>query len=47
MAERNRVQALFPEGAEPLPNRVGTAPGIWMALGDGRVSPACRASPPR
>ena len=32
MAERNRVQALFPEGAEPLPNRVGTAPGIWMAL---------------
>jgi nicotinamide-nucleotide amidase len=30
MAERNRVQALFPQGAEPLPNRVGTAPGIWM-----------------
>jgi nicotinamide-nucleotide amidase len=33
MADRNRVQALFPEGAEPLPNRVGTAPGIWMELG--------------
>ena len=33
MAERNKVQALFPEGAEPLPNRVGTAPGIWMELG--------------
>ncbi len=33
MAERNRVQALFPSGAEPLPNRVGTAPGIWMRLG--------------
>lgn len=33
MAERNRVQALFPEGAEPLPNRVGTAPGVWMNFG--------------
>ncbi|WP_250846932.1 competence/damage-inducible protein A [Aquisphaera insulae] len=33
MADRNRVQALFPEGAEPLPNRVGTAPGIWMEHG--------------
>jgi len=33
IADRNRVQALFPEGAEPLPNRVGTAPGIWMELG--------------
>jgi nicotinamide-nucleotide amidase len=30
MAERNKVQALVPEGADPLPNRVGTAPGIWM-----------------
>ena len=30
MSERNRVQALFPRGAEPLPNPVGTAPGIWM-----------------
>ena len=38
MAERNRVQALFPDGAEPLPNRAGTAPGIWMALGDARVA---------
>ncbi len=33
MAERNKVQALVPEGAGPLPNRVGTAPGIWMGLG--------------
>ena len=46
MAERNKVQALVPEGAEPLPNRVGTAPGIWMELGRPR-SPASRASPPR
>jgi nicotinamide-nucleotide amidase len=30
MPERNKVQALLPEGAEPLPNRVGTAPGVWM-----------------
>jgi nicotinamide-nucleotide amidase len=37
MTERNRVQALFPEGAEPLPNRVGTAPGIGMALGRAMV----------
>lgn len=33
MPERNRVQALFPLGAEPLPNSCGTAPGIWMRLG--------------
>jgi nicotinamide-nucleotide amidase len=30
MAERNRVQAMLPRGASPLPNRVGTAPGIWL-----------------
>src|SRR5262245_4722016 len=33
MPERNQVQALFPAGAEPLPNANGTAPGVWMALG--------------
>jgi nicotinamide-nucleotide amidase len=38
MAERNRVQALFPEGATPLPNRVGTAPGVWMTLGKATVA---------
>src|SRR5690606_11270962 len=32
MAERNVVQAMFPEGSEPLPNPVGTAPGIWMVV---------------
>jgi nicotinamide-nucleotide amidase len=37
MAERNRVQALVPVGAEPLPNRVGTAPGLWMRVGRARV----------
>jgi nicotinamide-nucleotide amidase len=34
MPERNRVQALFPAGAEPIPNERGTAPGVWMHLGD-------------
>jgi nicotinamide-nucleotide amidase len=33
MPERNRVQALFPAGAEPIPNACGTAPGIWMHIG--------------
>ncbi len=33
MPERNRVQALVPRGAEALPNRVGTAPGLWMTTG--------------
>src|SRR4051794_7162107 len=33
MPERNRVQALFPAGAEPIANHHGTAPGIWMRLG--------------
>ena len=33
MTERNRVQAMFPEGSDTLPNRVGTAPGIWRKVG--------------
>jgi nicotinamide-nucleotide amidase len=33
MPERNRVQALFPAGAEPVPNPHGTAPGVWMKHG--------------
>lgn len=32
MPERNRIQALFPLGAVPLSNPVGTAPGIWCEL---------------
>jgi len=39
MSDRNRVQALLPEGAEPLPNAVGTAPGIGMVVG--RATFAC------
>jgi nicotinamide-nucleotide amidase len=38
MTERNRVQALFPEGAEPIPNPVGSAPGIWMRIGEALVA---------
>jgi nicotinamide-nucleotide amidase len=34
MPERNRVQALFPAGAEPIPNDRGTAPGVWIRIGD-------------
>lgn len=33
MPERNRVQALFPAGSEPIRNDHGTAPGIWMPVG--------------
>jgi nicotinamide-nucleotide amidase len=32
MPERNRVQALFPQGSEPIANSQGTAPGIWMEV---------------
>jgi nicotinamide-nucleotide amidase len=32
MPARNRIQAMFPAGAEPLPNPIGTAPGIWCEV---------------
>ncbi len=38
MPERNRVQALFPAGAEVIPNDRGTAPGVWMRLGEAVVA---------
>jgi nicotinamide-nucleotide amidase len=34
MPERNRVQAFLPVGAAVLSNDWGTAPGIWMKIGD-------------
>src|SRR5205085_11734085 len=34
MPETNRVQAMCPAGAEPLPNERGTAPGIRMKIGN-------------
>jgi len=33
MPDRNRVQARFPFGAEPVINDYGTAPGVWMHFG--------------
>ena len=38
MTERNRLQALIPAGAEPIPNHHGTAPGIWMKLGQCHIA---------
>src|SRR5690606_27713953 len=32
MPERNAVQADFPEGARPMPNQYGTAPGIELIV---------------
>jgi competence/damage-inducible protein CinA-like protein len=37
MPDRNRVQALLPCGAEAIPNAAGTAPGIWMTIGNSTV----------
>lgn len=36
--DRNRIQATLPESADPLPNRVGTAPGIWIRTGRALVA---------
>ena len=36
MKDSNRKQALFPKGAEPLENPVGTAPGFSMTIGRAR-----------
>src|SRR5262245_34435206 len=37
MPATNQVQAMFPKGAEPIRNNFGTAPGIWMKIGDSLV----------
>ncbi|MEW4526222.1 CinA family nicotinamide mononucleotide deamidase-related protein [Maioricimonas sp. JC845] len=44
MPERNRIQAMFPAGSEPLPNPVGTAPGIWMEVPGGVSNGTCRVA---
>jgi nicotinamide-nucleotide amidase len=41
MPERNVAQAMFPQGSEPIPNRRGTAPGIWIEFPREGKSP-CR-----
>jgi nicotinamide-nucleotide amidase len=33
MPERNRVQAMHPQGAEVIPNDFGTAPGVYQRIG--------------
>ena len=38
MTERNRVQALLPEGADALANPVGTAPGMALQVGNALVA---------
>lgn len=38
MPERNRVQAMLPAGAEVLANPIGTAPGLWMKIGEALVA---------
>ena len=38
MPERNSVQALIPAGAEAIQNDRGTAPGIWLRLGNAWVA---------
>ncbi len=45
MTDRNQVQALFPEGSEPLPNAIGTAPGIGIRVGRSLI--ACLPGVPR
>ena len=37
MPPQNRRQAMVPQGAEVLPNRLGTAPGLWIGRGAARV----------
>lgn len=34
MPERNRVQALLPRGAQAIANHTGTAPGIYLQIGN-------------
>src|SRR4051794_38355149 len=38
MPERNRVQAMFPANATPIPNARGTAPGVWMEYGKSLIA---------
>lgn len=46
MPERNRIQACFPAGSLPLPNPIGTAPGIWLELPRTNAQPCLIAALP-
>jgi len=37
MPPQNRRQAMVPRGADVLPNRLGTAPGLWIDRGAARI----------
>ena len=39
MSDRNRVQAMVPQGAQPIPNERGTAPGIWLDVPRANAAP--------
>ena len=45
MPEVNLRQAMVPEGAEPLRNPRGTAPGLWIEIGEHQI--ALLPGPPR
>ncbi len=42
MPDTNRIQAMFPRGSSPLPNPIGTAPGIWVELPRAEGAAHCR-----
>lgn len=44
MTENNRRQAMFPPSAEPMANRWGTAPGVWVEK-DGKMLAAMPGVP--
>lgn len=46
MVERNRIQAMFPAGSEPIQNPIGTAPGIWAEVPREGNSPCLLAAMP-
>jgi nicotinamide-nucleotide amidase len=46
MPARNQMQALFPQGCEPLPNPIGTAPGIWWQQQRPQAGLCCLAAMP-
>lgn len=46
MPERNRIQAMFPQGSEPISNQHGTAPGIWMQIPRDSKPDCCIAAMP-
>jgi nicotinamide-nucleotide amidase len=46
MADRNRIQAMFPAGSEAILNPIGTAPGIWAEIPRAGNSPCILAAMP-